>query len=309
MAKRNGSPILSRDIRDPTGVDRLERGAINKYEAKLRKIGREYPKLIQSLNPQLAVNQRYTYELDGFTLNYILEQGNLLIDEILIEGGQQDPWLFSQYVSVAYQRGTSQEFQNLTAQSPAYSAEVENLRELINSEPYRDRIALVKARVFEEMKGLSATVKADMSRVLTDGIARGLNPLDIARALKTQTGLEEYRARRIARTEITTALRRARWDESESAQERFGLKTMQLHLSALSPTTRVTHALRHAHLYTIEEVREWYSIGANSINCKCSQISVLVDDDGNPINDTIIERAQKMFDKSKFATNHKCSCC
>lgn len=312
MATKPKGPILPRNIEDPTGVDRLERGAMLRYKEKLSRIGREYPALIQRLNPQLAVNARYTYELDEATLNYILSQGNLLIDEILLEGGQQSPWLYEKYVSVAYQRGTGQEFANLSAQSPAYAAEVESLRELINSEPYRLRIGLVKSRVFEEMKGLSATVKADMARVLTDGIARGLNPSEVARALKVRAGLEEYRANRIARTEITTALRRARWDESESAQEQFGLKTMLLHLSALSATTRIKHALRHAHTYTIAAVREFYSQGSESINCKCTQISVLVDDDGNPINETIIERAQKMFNKSKFAkfaTNKKCSCC
>ncbi|MBL4278842.1 phage head morphogenesis protein [Vibrio fluvialis] len=309
MATKPKGPILPRNIEDPTGVDRLERGAMLRYKEKLSRIGREYPALIQRLNPQLAVNARYTYELDEATLNYILSQGNLLIDEILLEGGQQSPWLYEKYVSVAYQRGTGQEFANLSAQSPAYAAEVENLRELINSEPYRLRIGLVKSRVFEEMKGLSATVKADMAGVLTDGIARGLNPSEVARALKVRAGLEEYRANRIARTEITTALRRARWDESESAQVRFGLTTMQLHLSALSPTTRITHAQRHAKLFTVDEVRDWYATGSNSINCKCSQVAVLVDDEGNPINESIIDRAEKMLKKSKFATNKKCSCC
>jgi hypothetical protein len=40
--------------------------------------------------------------------------------------------------------------------------------------------------------------------------------------------------------------------------------------------------VRHAHLYTNEEVRDWYSKDGNSINCKCSQQSVLVDADGKP---------------------------
>lgn len=66
------------------------------------------------------------------------------------------------------------------------------------------------------------------------------------------------------------------------ANDLYGLKTLLVHISALSPTTRHTHAVRHAHLYTNEEVRDWYSKDGNSINCKCSQQSVLVDADGKP---------------------------
>ncbi|ENG6540575.1 phage head morphogenesis protein, partial [Salmonella enterica subsp. enterica serovar Montevideo] len=139
-----------------------------------------------------------------------------------------------------------------------------------------------------------ADVKRDMARVLTDGVGRGLNPLDIARNLTAQTGIEKRRANRIARTEVTTALRRAKWDEDQEANDLFGLKTLLVHISALSPTTRHTHAVRHAHLYTNEEVREWYAKDANSINCKCSQQSVLVDDDGRPqFPDTITKIKQE----------------
>ena len=125
-------------------------------------------------------------------------------------------------------------------------------------------------------------------------MGRGLNPLDIARNLTDQTGIEKRRANRIARTEVTTALRRAKWDEDQEANDLYGLKTLLVHISALSPTTRHTHAVRHAHLYTNEEVRDWYSKDGNSINCKCSQQSVLVDADGNPeYPDTITKLKQE----------------
>ena len=70
-------------------------------------------------------------------------------------------------------------------------------------------MALVHARVFEEMKGLTADVKRDMARVLTDGVGRGLNPRDIARNHRPDRH-REAPANRIARTEVTTALRRAK---------------------------------------------------------------------------------------------------
>lgn len=308
MTKKAASPILPRNIEDPTGADRLERGAINQFEKRLRIIGREYAKLLDRIPKQPVVNRKYAYELDSEILKLLLDAGNSIIEEWLL-GDTEYGWLYDLYVSTAYQRGTGQEYSNIAAQSPAYRAENESLAVIIRREPYRRRVALIAARTFEEMKGLSAKVQADMTRILTEGIARGLNPRDIAKALKTQAKLEQGRANRIARTEITTALRRARWDETEDAEDRYGFKTKQLHLSALSPTTRPHHAKRHAKLFTLEEVRAWFATGANSINCKCVTVTVLVDKKGNPLSDKIIERAEKMLKKSKFSTNQKCACC
>ncbi len=56
------------------------------------------------------------------------------------------------------------------------------------------------------MKGLSGQVKADMARILAEGMGRGKNPREIARDLTAQTGIEARRGHRIARTEVTTAL-------------------------------------------------------------------------------------------------------
>lgn len=84
-----------------------------------------------------------------------------------------------------------------------YAAGRESLASILASDQYQQRMALVHARVFEEMKGLTADVKRDMARVLTDGVGRGLNPLDIARNLTDQTGIEKRRLNRIARTEVT----------------------------------------------------------------------------------------------------------
>ncbi|EKL0728836.1 phage head morphogenesis protein, partial [Enterobacter hormaechei] len=231
--------------------------------------------------------------LNPTLLSIILNDASYLVDQVLLEGGDNDLW-FYEYIDLASEKGTGQSFYNLSQQSPVYAAGRDSLASILASDPYQQRMALVHARVFEEMKGLTADVKRDMARVLTDGVGRGLNPLDIARNLTDQTGIEKRRANRIARTEVTTALRRAKWDEDQEANDLYGLKTLLVHISALSLTTRHTHAVRHAHLYTNEEARDWYSKDGNSINCKCSQQSVLVDADGNPeYPDTITKLKQE----------------
>lgn len=297
MAKEQRPAILPSDPQDPAGVDRLERGAINEFGRRLKRVQKSYRNGLNRIPGEAAPNGRYTFLLDSHTLRTLLNQLDMEVDSILLEGGEDRLWFFDSYVSVAATRGTAQEFANLAQQSPAYRSGRGSLQEILRSEPYQRRMVLTRARVFEEMKGLSGQVKADMARVLTDGIGRGLNPLQVARNLAEQIGIEEGRARRIARTEIPTALRRARWDEADEAQELYGVETKEMHLSALSSTTRATHAARHAKLYTREQVREWWSKDGNSVNCKCSTTSVMVDAKGKPLVPSIIGRAKQTRQK------------
>lgn len=297
MAKKTRPPILPSNPADPTGVDKLERGAMREFTRRMRKIARAYKAALERIPVEPAVNRRYTFDLDQFLLSILLGELDRDVDNIIFGDMDGNLWFFDQYVEVAATRGTAQAFANLSQQSPAYRAGRESVQSILRSEAYRRRMALVRARVFEEMKGLSGGVKADMARVLTDGVGRGKNPREIARDLTEQAGIETRRAHRIARTEVTTALRRARWDETEEAQELYGLKTKEMHLSALSPTTRATHAARHGRLYTVEQVREWWAQDGNSVNCKCSTTSVMVGDDGKPIVPGIVARANQTKQK------------
>lgn len=310
--KKIKPPILPGNLKDPTGTDRLERGAMNEFARRMKRISKAYKDILDRIPASPSVNQRYTFDLDTTQLSMLLNNASLMVDEILGADNEAGVWFWTNYVNPAYQRGTAQEFANLSQQSAVYAAGQESVSEILMSEPYRRRLILVRARTFEEMKNLSAGVKADMARILTDGLGRGQNPLEISKRLTDQTGIELRRANRIARTEITTALRRSRWDEADDATERYGILIRLLHLSALSPTTRQTHALRHGKLYTTDEVREWYSINSNAINCKCTQVSVLVDEAGNPLNPNVIDMAQKRLEKAKkvgLISNHShCDC-
>lgn len=304
MASSN-APILPTNLHDPEGTNAPVKKASKDLNKRLREVVELYIGELEQIPATVFVTnaERYAYQLDNGLLQSLLQSLDWLVDEILLEGGEPNLWFWSAYVQPAYERGTAKTVRNLARQSPAYKAERATLRDVMQTDAYSRRLILIRAREFEEMKGFTATVKGDMARVLTDGIARGRNPLEIARNLREQTGIEEFRAERIARTEINTALRRARWDEAEDAQERYGLKMMQMHLSALSPTTRRSHAARHGNLYTVEQARDWFASGANSINCKCSSTEVLVDNNGEPIVGFITERAQAMRRKYEESLN------
>lgn len=316
MTTRKKKPkpaILPGNLADPTGVDRLERGAMNEFAKRVKKASQAYIDALNRIPASPAVNKKYTFQLDLGLLTTLLNNAQSLVEEIMLQGGEFNLWFFDGYVKPSYQRGTAQEFANLSQQSDVYAAGQNSIADILLSDVYQRRLVLLRAREFEEMKGLSAGIVADMSRILTNGLGRGLPPRQIAKSLTEQVGIERRRANRIARTEITNALRTARWDEADQAEEEFGLRSMQMHFSALSPTTRREHALRHGSLYTTEQVREWYSINGNAINCKCTQITVLVDENNKPLNEKIIDMAKKRLEKamsSGLAANmaHSCGC-
>ncbi|MDH2379171.1 phage minor head protein [Providencia rettgeri] len=278
---------------DPTAVDKLERGAMKAFAKRIKKVSQGYIQLLNRIPSEPVVNKKYQFDLDPNYLSIILRDGELMVDEVLLQGGEFNNFFFNEYVSTAYERGTAQEYANLAQQSTAYAATQQSIATILLSEPYQLRMALVRARVFEEMKGLSAQVKADMARILTDGIARGLNPREVARNLNEQSGIEIRRANRVARTEITTALRRARMDEADEASEVLNLETRQVHISALSPTTRPNHASRHGKIFTTDEQRDWWARDGNSINCKCSTVTILTDKEGRPYNDTLLNKLKE----------------
>ena len=297
--KKIRPPILPRDQRDPTGVDALERKAIRDLRSRVTKASKAYIKILDQLPVQKVTINRtaYVYQLDATILSILLEQAGQEVDALFLSGGMQNVWFFEAYVSAAYRRGVAQERANLAQQSPSYAAGRQSAAQLMRTEPYIRRMALLAAREFEEMKGLSNGIKADMTRILTDGIGRGQNPHTVAKALSDQTGISRSRADRIARSEIPTALRRARLDEADEAEEAYGLTFMQMHQSALSPTTRRSHAIRHGNLYTSEQQREWWAKDANSINCKCSTLTVLVDEKGKPLVPEFQQRAKATYKK------------
>lgn len=267
-------PLLPRNINDPTGQDRRERGAINQFTLKMRQIGRgvkaildALPVSVITLNAAGDELKRYNFNVDTIKMDLIASDISALIDEILLQGGSRELWFLTQYVAPSYQQGTAMAQVNLATQSSAYALSRPTLESVLLSPAYRTRLGYLRAREWEEMKGLAETTKTGMTRILFSGMAQGINPNVIATQLAKETDMDIVRARRIARTEINTAFRQARLDEAEDAQITLGILTKMMQISALSATTRPSHAARHAKLYTIAEVRVWMSTSPNMINC------------------------------------------
>jgi SPP1 gp7 family putative phage head morphogenesis protein len=282
------NPILPSSRTNPIGqtaLIRKARSVVNRHIARCQKmlLGKLGDIPTKSYRNNIETNAtRYEYQISASALQAI-------IDEFLALTGQMPSQYVVNRAIDAYRSGTAVSVTNLIGLTSDYTRSITGV---LVSEPYRRRVALLGSRVFEEMEGFAGEMGKDLATTLRRGMENGQNPLVVARDLRARFDVSKTRAERIARTEITGAHRRARLDESDDVRDRLGIRTKMLWLSALKSSTRHTHSIRHGNLYTPQEVRDFYSVDGNAINCLCAQTETLVDDSGNPLNPQIVERVK-----------------
>jgi SPP1 gp7 family putative phage head morphogenesis protein len=223
-------------------------------------------------------NAFYDFNISSFMIEQLVK----IITQTLAgqsRGGQA----IQEAVRQAYIEGVFRAADNLSdvglsrADSGAITTALDNQQTL-------RKAVLAASRSFEEMEGFAGDTGRDLSRVLFEAVQSGENPRQTAKTIRERFEVSKVRAERIARTEITMAQRRGRWDEVREQEAKFGKKVMVLHNSALIPgRTRHSHAARHGTLHTVDEEALWYTIDANAINCLCSTTEVVVGPDGEPL--------------------------
>lgn len=252
----------------------------------------EYRRRMGEVRNQVTeyIHKEYNFELDEQRILTMGEDIRAMVDAGLID----DVWLFSGYVKPVYTAGVARAHAALSAQSPAYRKVRGDIGKLIMSPPYQHRIGLARARVFEEMENFAGPLGDKLAATLARGVANGFGYKQVAADIKQNFDVTQYRAERIARTEITSALNRALMDESEDTELVTGFQTVLMHVSAFAPTSRHWHIMRHGTLHTPEAQRLWWSMDANSINCLCTVIPVMIGRDGKPLAPGILARAAQL---------------
>ncbi|EPT6931481.1 phage minor head protein [Cronobacter malonaticus] len=313
--QRPGSPIIPRNKADPTQsyrpVNRMFRDIENRYyqiKKALKQlldghlVGRErsgnslYGHILardgNKPDTLYQVNAgTFIYDMSPQQLSDLLLRIETILDDYLLEGGSNNLWAL-QYVTDEYQRGTLQAFTNLSAQSAIYEQST-TLQQLLSSPAYQNQVAAAYISTYSEWRGISNAARADLSNIVADAIGRGVNPRETASLISKRLDVSMSRAKTIAQTEQVGALRQAQWSEAEWSKERLGLNTALLWISALKSTTRAWHAARHGKTFTTEEVEAFYAQNGNRYNCYCSQIPVLLNDDGSIFNEGLADKLAK----------------
>lgn len=264
----------------------------------------------------LKVNEKlYYYNLDPKELMRLYDIIAEIIERFLMVDkngnfvNQYNPenlWFFAQYVEPSYIQGTETARIEIAEQSYLYASMHGSFESIMLSETYQRRIGYVAAREFELMRGFTDSVIKEARIVLSDAIAAGVNTREAAKTLRDRvtklspTGhspVDIGRANRICQTEITMAYRTAKSDEAKSADEKYGIKSMLMPLSAYLKTSRKTHVQRSGTLVTYKEQADFYSKSSNSCNCHCSAVVVVLDEDGQPYSPSLVKKAVEQREK------------
>lgn len=315
------NPILPKNAKDPANQFRNIRDANRQLNVRYRNITRSMKELIRGLDRTLITANRaiYDYELDAQKFNSIdifIQQ--LLNDELLDnqQGVFSRNWWLNFNLENAYEDGARDLIQSAKVASTIENVGVDvartvnsiNMNNIIFSTQYQNALGLVFSRVFNGMKGLTETTKANLSDTLVRGMASGDGIAALTKSIVNRINVSRSRARTIARTEILNAYRQSATQQTDELNENVFNDTPwtmeQLWFSALAPTSRSWHVSRHGSTYTTEEVREFYSERGNAINCLCSQSATLVNNDtGDVLQDKLVARLKKQ--KKTFQKVHK----
>lgn len=238
---------------------------------------------------------KFIYDMSAQEMADLLEAVQAILDDYLLDGGEQNLWAMD-YVVAEVRRGTLEAFNNLSQQSQVYASQT-TLQQLLSSPGYLNQIAAARLTTFSDWKVISDTARGDLANIITDAVARGVNPRETASVISKRLDVSMSKAKTIAQTEQVGALRQAQWNETDWAADRLGLNTGLLWLSALKPTTRWWHAAEHGKVKTTEWVKAFYSRDDNKYHCYCGQIPVLLNDDGSIFNEGLADKLVKERDK------------
>jgi len=82
----------------------------------------------------------------------------------------------------------------------------------------------------------------------------------------------------------------------ESDTRRLGIKVKYMCLSL--PCEH--HKSMHGELFEIEQLKKTYDLSNVPADCRCAVVQVLVDDLGNPLTPSIVEKAKAQADSKKL---------
>jgi len=297
--KSIGSPILPRNALDPAAEFGNLRNANAKAKKRYRNIQKGMRDLIRGIDKRIVpdgtggivANVSYEYIVDPVrfqSINQFIQ--DLLYNELLDDqqGQLTNRWWLRANLDLAIENGTEDALQSAKSMAtvdvvgPELSQQMRaiQIEQIVFSPQFQNRVALVQSRVFNGMKGLADTTKADLADTLARGMARGIGVKELTSDVMDRVGVSHRRAQRIVRTEILNAHRTASREETKQLNEDVYSDSdwimQQLWFSALAPTSRTTHIRRHGVIHTAQEDETFYFKNGNTINCLCSQSPILV---------------------------------
>lgn len=314
---------------DPTKTSVLRANFVKDMNRRFNKIKKLiYAAVVTNdvfgLNPKIQVNEGLPTKVFQFTtnpekverfmswLNRQVEQ-ELLTVEFRSQLGQasQAPWT-NMYISDSYKRGVDRAaYEAKKGKVPGAKtvAERGGIEAVMGTPLHMDRLGMLYTRTFTELKGITAAMDTQISKVLAQGIADGDSPATIARKLnkvigggldltiKTKAGIErtipaQVRARTLARTEVIRAHHAATIQEYRN----FGLAGVKVQAEWSTAGFNVCDecASLEGKIYTLDEIE---GLIPKHPNCRCIALPIL--DGSTPVEQSVAIASPEWQDFTK----------
>lgn len=299
---------------DPTGQVKTRRSASRRLQRRLNLAQTEVKRLFREIprtrrQKTILTNQVipvYDYQITASEFEELERRITAALGDQLLETAsftRMPPnWWWQSVVERPYREGTAEEIVLFNRQITRELVRIRAERGLVTqrleigsvlqSQQYLNALNNVQVRNFGTLRSLTEITANQVIQAIQLGITAGEPPRKIAKRLTDRFNVSKTNAERIARTEVNRAYNDAKLNATEVAAEQTGLRAGVLHLSALSTTTRATHAERHGNVYTVEQQRQWWNSDSNRINCQCSTRSALIDRQGKVIDVELQEELQ-----------------
>lgn len=181
----------------------------------------------------------------------------------------------AKYIESAYRQGRLRAYldsQGKRLDVPAgflKGSQAEFLRTAFGQPEQLAKVALLATRTFEALRGITATMAAQLNRILATALLEGTNPRVVARTMvKNIQGLSKARALMIARTEIIHAHAEGQLDSFEALGVREVGVYAEWSTAGDDRVCSACHALEGA-LFTVAEAR---GLIPRHPNCRCAWI-------------------------------------
>lgn len=157
---------------------------------------------------------------------------------------------------------------------------------ILFSQSYLETVLGYQNDMFYELKGLSGKTSSQVYDRISSGIKANKSPRNIIKDIKKRFSVSLSSAKRIVNTEINRIYNNSVMDAIDFINNTTNINAAGRHKSALLPTTRENHALRHDKIYTTAQQLRWWDSGTNRINCYCGFLVVILDKDNKVILDS-----------------------